>query len=225
MFLLEGESKCILSPIFCLNASTMYTLIFLSHLLRYEDMTFGSIFRSAKRLISAKYLFGEAKIRFFIHSFIHSFSVNRSITHSLTHSHSLYNSFIHSFFIYFFLFIYSLTHLFSNENTFPYLMLKLFYSYMLIIVYHEIVSGFLFPGLSLPRPEVCHGRYGCFGLHPNLLVFFPQAPSQVGTTFHLYTRNNRQTSQVIDDSDVNKLRNSFFNIFRRTIFIIHGFRS
>ena len=73
------------------------------------------------------------------------------------------------------------------------------------------------------KSKVCYDKYGCFDRHPNLLVRFPQEPSKLGTSFLLFTRKNRQTAKIIDDSDVNKLRDSFFEISRRTIFLIHGF--
>ncbi|CAH3035437.1 unnamed protein product [Porites evermanni] len=73
------------------------------------------------------------------------------------------------------------------------------------------------------KSEVCYDKYGCFDLHPNLLVQFPQEPSKLGTSFLLFTRKNSRTAKIIDDSDVNKLRDSFFEISRRTIFLIHGF--
>ena len=73
------------------------------------------------------------------------------------------------------------------------------------------------------KSKVCYDKYGCFDRHPNLLVKFPQEPSKLGTSFLLFTRKNSQTAKIIDDSDVNKLRDSFFEISRRTIFLIHGF--
>ena len=73
------------------------------------------------------------------------------------------------------------------------------------------------------KSKVCYDKYGCFDRHPNLLVRFPQEPSKLGTSFLLFTRKNNQTAKIIDDRDVNKLRDSFFEISRRTIFLIHGF--
>ena len=73
------------------------------------------------------------------------------------------------------------------------------------------------------KSKVCYDKYGCFDRHPNLLVRFPQEPSKLGTSFLLFTRKNSQTAKIIDDSDVNKLRDSFFEISRWTIFLIHGF--
>ena len=71
---------------------------------------------------------------------------------------------------------------------------------------------------------VCYGKYGLFKRHPNpFLVWLPQDPSKLGTSFLLFTRKNSQTAKIIDDSDVNKLRDSFFEISRRTIFLIHGY--
>ena len=73
------------------------------------------------------------------------------------------------------------------------------------------------------KSKVCYDKYGCFDRHPNLLVRFPQELSKLGTSFLLFTRKNSQTAKIIDDSDVNKLRDSFFEISRRTLFLIHGF--
>ncbi|CAH3035435.1 unnamed protein product, partial [Porites evermanni] len=73
------------------------------------------------------------------------------------------------------------------------------------------------------KSKVCYDKYGCFDLHPILLVQFPEEPSELGTSFLLFTRKNSQTARIIDDSDVNKLRDSFFEISRRTIFLIHGY--
>ena len=75
----------------------------------------------------------------------------------------------------------------------------------------------------LSRSKVCYDKYGCFDRHPNPLVWFPQEPSKLGTSFLLFTRKNSQTAKIIDDSDVNKLSDSFFEISRRTIFLIHGY--
>ena len=80
-----------------------------------------------------------------------------------------------------------------------------------------VLLGFLW------RSKVCHGKYGCFYRHRNLSVRLPQRPSRVGTSFHLFTRNNRQIAQSIDDRDVTKLKKSFFKIQRQTILLVHGF--
>ena len=70
------------------------------------------------------------------------------------------------------------------------------------------------------KSKVCYDKYGCFDRHPNLLVRFPQEPSKLGTSFLLFTRKNSQTAKIIDDSDVNKLRDSFFEISRRERFFL-----
>ena len=55
------------------------------------------------------------------------------------------------------------------------------------------------------------------------MVKLPQSPSQIGTRFNLFTRNNRNSTTLIDDHNINKLTASHFKISRRTILVIHGF--
>lgn len=81
--------------------------------------------------------------------------------------------------------------------------------------------------LSIGLPQVCYGRYGCFDHYPpfaNLLVNLPQSPEIVGAKFYLFTRENKDASsaQELDDSDLDKLTASNFNISRRTIIVCHG---
>jgi len=54
-------------------------------------------------------------------------------------------------------------------------------------------------------------------------MMLPEAPSKMGTTLNLFTRSNRDAPQLIDDNDNQKLKNSNFDISKRTIFIVHGF--
>ncbi|XP_078354767.1 pancreatic lipase-related protein 2-like isoform X1 [Oculina patagonica] len=89
----------------------------------------------------------------------------------------------------------------------------------------NFILCFLFAGASTAN-GVCYGKYGCFTRDKpfnNFWVWLPQDTSDVGTSFHLYTRNNREISQVIDDNDEGKLKASNFDISRRTILVIHGF--
>lgn len=79
-------------------------------------------------------------------------------------------------------------------------------------------QGFLF------KSKVCYGKYGCFSRQPGLnrlLVALPKDPSAVGTTFHMFTRRG---SGIVDDYDKRKLMKPKFDISRRTIFVIHGWR-
>jgi len=93
------------------------------------------------------------------------------------------------------------------------------------------VKGFVFMLATLTTltnaKRVCYEKYGCFShLSPSTRRFFvklPQSPSNIGTKFHLFTRSNTKSSQIIDDDDRNKLTASNFRISRRTIFVIHGF--
>jgi len=93
----------------------------------------------------------------------------------------------------------------------------------MLVTLTALTNAWLFP-----KPKkVCYGKYGCFShLSPftsRIFVKLPQSPSRIGTKFHLFTRSNRITSQIIDDHNRNKLRASNFRISRRTIFVIHGF--
>ena len=80
----------------------------------------------------------------------------------------------------------------------------------------------LFPFIANPN-QVCYDKYGCFEYFPPETRKFPQEPSKVGTKFHLFTRLDRETPQIIDDEDASKLRASNFTISRRTIFVVHGY--
>ena len=71
---------------------------------------------------------------------------------------------------------------------------------------------------------MCYQNYGCFGPHPDRLVKLPQSPSQIGTRFNLFTRDNWNSAKLIDDHNKDKLTASHFKISRRTILVIHGFR-
>ena len=71
---------------------------------------------------------------------------------------------------------------------------------------------------------MCYGKYGCFKRQPGLdalHVKLPKSPSDVGTTFSMFTRSG---SGIVNDVDVAKLRAAKFDISRRTIFIIHGYQ-
>lgn len=78
------------------------------------------------------------------------------------------------------------------------------------------------------RSKVCYGKYGCFYKHPGVrwgLITvrpkLPESPSNVGTKFNMYTRSG---SGEVDDVDRSRLGVAKFNIRRRTIFLIHGWR-
>lgn len=85
------------------------------------------------------------------------------------------------------------------------------------------VSTFYATGIQ----EVCYGKYGCFSKaspFDNVFVKLPQEPSSVGTTFKLFTRSNRNNAQLVDDSNEEKLQRSSFDISKRTIVIVHGWK-
>ena len=71
--------------------------------------------------------------------------------------------------------------------------------------------------------KVCYQKYGCFKRQPNILIKLPQSPSRIGIRFNLFTRANRNSANLIDDHNKNKLTSSHFKISRRTIFVIHGY--
>ncbi|XP_068718308.1 pancreatic lipase-related protein 2-like isoform X2 [Montipora capricornis] len=80
-------------------------------------------------------------------------------------------------------------------------------------------------GHSTAFRKVCYGKYGCFSHAPpfiNLLMALPQAPDDVNTTFSLYTRANAKQAQLVDDSDVEKIKKSNLDVSKRTIIICHG---
>lgn len=96
---------------------------------------------------------------------------------------------------------------------------------LLLIILTAAAEGFFF---KKKPSRVCHGKYGCFNKHPGVRwTFFriraklPQSPSDVGTKFTMFTRSG---SGEVDDVRVSRLRAAKFNIMRRTIFVIHGWR-
>ncbi|XP_031553932.1 inactive pancreatic lipase-related protein 1-like [Actinia tenebrosa] len=71
----------------------------------------------------------------------------------------------------------------------------------------------------------CYVKYGCFSKDPpfhNPLVALPQSPSQVGTSFQLFSANDPTNMKIIDDSDVTKLQASGYDGSKDTIMVIHG---
>ena len=72
--------------------------------------------------------------------------------------------------------------------------------------------------------SVCYTKYGCFKNTANPWRL-PQSPSKINTAFYLFTRQNREIPQTIDDENKNKLAASNYNILRHeTIFVVHGFK-
>ncbi|XP_015759009.1 PREDICTED: inactive pancreatic lipase-related protein 1-like [Acropora digitifera] len=80
-----------------------------------------------------------------------------------------------------------------------------------------LTQGFLWP------KKVCYESYGCFKQTFGLFQKLPQSPAEIGTTFHLFTRQNKQTAQNLDDATEGTLKASNFRNSRRTIFVVHGF--
>ncbi|XP_078354760.1 inactive pancreatic lipase-related protein 1-like isoform X1 [Oculina patagonica] len=78
-------------------------------------------------------------------------------------------------------------------------------------------------GFLLSPKKVCYGKYGCFERQPGLnawLVKLPESPADVGTSFHMFTRDG---FGIVNDVDESKLTAPKFDISRRTIFVIHGY--
>ena len=91
-------------------------------------------------------------------------------------------------------------------------------------LYIFLSTDFLFNNPS----KVCYEKYGCFSKQPSVRYglisiqpSLPQKPSAVGTTFDLYTKEGYGR---IDDFDTDKLKAPKFDMSRRTIFVIHGWR-
>ncbi|XP_061162928.1 inactive pancreatic lipase-related protein 1-like [Saccostrea echinata] len=79
---------------------------------------------------------------------------------------------------------------------------------------------------SKPK-QVCYPHVGCFSnAKPfnNARGTLPQSPSKIETTFSLYTRQNRDTAQILDPYNTNTVSNSNFDSNLPTIFITHGFQ-
>ena len=81
----------------------------------------------------------------------------------------------------------------------------------------------MFLGFLFTPTEVCYGKYGCFKTQPGLnawLVYLPEKPSVIRTSFHMFTRYG---SGIVNDIKGGKLRAPKFDISRRTIFVIHSY--
>nr|XP_006825445.1 PREDICTED: pancreatic lipase-related protein 2-like [Saccoglossus kowalevskii] len=87
-----------------------------------------------------------------------------------------------------------------------------------------IVIG-IFCSVSESRDDtVCYGDLGCFTNDPPFdnVDALPEEPEDINTGFWLYTRQNRDSKQVIDRKDPATLHNSYFDDSKDTKFIIHG---
>ncbi|RUS82423.1 hypothetical protein EGW08_009811 [Elysia chlorotica] len=78
---------------------------------------------------------------------------------------------------------------------------------------------------SSPCNGISFHRLGCFSLDPPFdnTQWLPQAPSEVGTLFRLYTRRNRDVPQLLVPHDRSSIIQSHLNGRRPTKIIIHGF--
>ena len=77
--------------------------------------------------------------------------------------------------------------------------------------------------------QVTYGKYGTFSNGPpfdsKVIIVnrpLPDPPEQMETTFFLFTRKDRIGFKTLDDSDVNKLKESTYDGSRKTILIAHG---
>ena len=81
--------------------------------------------------------------------------------------------------------------------------------------------------------EVCYPDLGCFSNdYPwydppdRPISYLPNSREEVGTEFFLNTRKNpspNDSAQTIINTDLDSIRNSYFDPSRDTKFIIHGF--
>ncbi|KAG8435844.1 hypothetical protein GDO86_013698, partial [Hymenochirus boettgeri] len=80
--------------------------------------------------------------------------------------------------------------------------------------------------------EVCYDRLGCFNdgipyssTPERPLIALPWSPEKMNVRFLLYTRKNRNNYQVLLAFNYKSISSSNFRSFRKTRFIIHGFRN
>ena len=94
------------------------------------------------------------------------------------------------------------------------------------MLYERDTNYNFFSQLDAKFKSVCYGKYGCFSNEPpfdRFMVLLPEPPNVVGTVFRLFTRENKLTSQILNDSDLDRLSNSNYDARRRTIVLIHGY--
>lgn len=91
----------------------------------------------------------------------------------------------------------------------------------------QIIIFFFF---SVKNETKCYDEIGCLDLTCDwfhykyrLLYHFPSDRDVINTTFFLYTDKNPCDGQILEANDYNSISNGYFNPYRLTTFIIHGF--
>ncbi|WAR22785.1 LIPR1-like protein [Mya arenaria] len=91
----------------------------------------------------------------------------------------------------------------------------------------NITQGVYFLDTTDNSPdETCFNGIGCFSNEApfnNAAGRLPQSPDAIRAVFSVYTRQNRNVPQVISANPV-LVRASFLSPYRKSIFIIHGYR-
>lgn len=78
------------------------------------------------------------------------------------------------------------------------------------------------------QDQRCYDKYGCFNNYAPFdrsytYGLLPERPEDIQTTFHLFTTRNRFSGTILDDSNVKKLKSSYYEGLKKTVLIIHGF--
>ena len=100
------------------------------------------------------------------------------------------------------------------------------FCFVCVSVFHLITTYLVtYALLSYWGAGICYPKYGCFSNDPPFdgrpLVDFPQHPTVIQTKFRLFTRAS-SSSDLIDDTDIHKLKASNYDGKKKTTFIIHG---
>ncbi|XP_020897507.1 inactive pancreatic lipase-related protein 1 [Exaiptasia diaphana] len=97
--------------------------------------------------------------------------------------------------------------------------------------FHRLSLGLLFLQYfaATVAKQVTYGKYGTFSdgapFDSKVIIVkrpLPDPPERMETTFFLYTREDRIGYKTLDDSDLNKLKESNYDGSRKTILIAHG---
>ncbi|XP_054765927.2 pancreatic lipase-related protein 2-like [Lytechinus pictus] len=84
-----------------------------------------------------------------------------------------------------------------------------------------VFSSLLFMLLGVSC-RVCYDDLGCFGTSLACHWRNPDSPASIGTTFTLYTRQNRYTGDSLDRTNYATISSSSFRASRDTKLIVHG---
>ncbi|XP_028404600.1 pancreatic lipase-related protein 2-like [Dendronephthya gigantea] len=96
------------------------------------------------------------------------------------------------------------------------------------MIFVIIISVAFFSGVR-GQSKICYGKYGCFsdgGDFQGIFTQLPSSPASVAPSFALFTRRtppSMRDGEILDDSDMNKLRASTFNEHSLTKFVTHGY--